>query len=105
MADATLYDDDPSLPARPDRAFLHLLATVPGSFSGVSHAAAMGDGALACADLAKQDSEDRIVGTLTGRHLSRFESYVVAEFAAQYLCPNEVAQQASDMQQALLDGP
>jgi hypothetical protein len=105
VADATLYDDDPSLPTQPHQAFLHLLTTVPGSFSGVSRTAAMSDGDLACADLAKQDSEARIVSTLTGRHLSDFESYVVAEFAARYLCPKEVPQQTSDMQRALLDGP
>jgi hypothetical protein len=105
LADATLYDNDPSLPKQPDRAFLHLLTTVPGSFSGLSRAATMGDGALACADLATGGSEARIVGALTGRHLSDFESYVVSEFAARYLCPREAVQQNADIQQALLDGP
>jgi hypothetical protein len=105
LADATLYDDDPSLPTQPEQAFLHLIRTVPGSFSGVSGAAAVGDGHLACAGLAKRESEARIESRLTGRHLSDFESYVVSEFAARYLCPMETAQQTSDMQQALLDGP
>ncbi|MGO8825778.1 MAG: family 43 glycosylhydrolase [Acidimicrobiales bacterium] len=104
VADATLYDDDPSLPTQPRRAFLHLLTTVPGSFSGVSSAAAIGDGQLACTDLAMDDSEARIVGALTGRHLSDFESYVVSEFAARYLCPKEMTEQTSDIQEALLDG-
>jgi hypothetical protein len=59
---------------------------------------------LACADLARQDSAAQIVGSLTRRHLTDFESYVVSEFAAQYLCPKMMTQQSSDMQQALLDG-
>ena len=41
LADATLYDDDQSLPPQPQQAFLHLIRTVPGSFPGVSGAAAV----------------------------------------------------------------
>ncbi len=106
MAEAELYYDDPSLPKQPKKAYTHLISSVPvpGAFAGVSAQQAIGAGELACAGLAKQDSPSELVASLTGRGLTDFESYVVVEFAAQYLCPKESAQESSDMYQALLAG-
>lgn len=105
MAEATLYDDDPSLPRQPRPAYLRLIKTIPGYFTGVGNSQAVSDGELACADLTKQDSEAQIVASLAARHLIPFESYVVAQFVAGYLCRSEEPQQSSDIQQALLTGP
>ena len=105
MAEATLYKGDPRLPSQTRQAFLHLISTVPGSFSDDSKASELRDGALACTSLGRQEGASQIVGKLAARHLTDFESYVVTEFGAQYLCPKELTQESSDMQQALLDGP
>jgi hypothetical protein len=106
MAEAELYYQDPKLPKQPDKAYSHLISTVPvpDAFNGVSHQMALSDGQAACAELGKQDGPSRLLALLTRRGLTDFESYVVAEFAAQYLCPSEVSRDASDMQQALLAG-
>jgi hypothetical protein len=107
MADAEFYYQDPSLPKQPDRAYTHLISTipVPGAFAGVSTQKALDDGQVACTGLAKQDGPSKLVALLTARGLTDFESYVVAEFAAKYLCPSQVPRDASDMQRALLAGP
>jgi hypothetical protein len=105
VAEATLYKGDPDLPPQPRQAFLHLIATVPGSFSDDSKTSELSDGALACTSLAKHEGATQIVGKLATRHLSDFESYVVTEFGARYLCPKELTQESSDMQHAMLDGP
>ena len=106
LADATLYYDDPSLPSQHLQAYLRLIATVPvpGSFVRLSSRVAVGDGRLACTVLAKQESVGQLIDALEGRHLTAFESYVVTEFAADYLCPNERPQASSDLQQARLGG-
>jgi hypothetical protein len=70
----------------------------------VSAQEAVSDGQSACAGLARQDGPSKLVALLTQRRLTEFESYVVAEFAAQYLCPSEAPREASDMQRALLAG-
>ncbi len=105
MAEDTLYAGDPALPMQPRQAFLDLIRTVPGSFSDDSSASAVRDGELACADLARQENAAQVVRSLAARDLTTFESYVVTEFAAEYLCSSEVPQTTSNMQQALLDGP
>jgi Glycosyl hydrolases family 43 len=104
MAEAELYDDDPSLPKQPDKAYSHLISTVPvpGAFAGVSTRHALSAGELACTGLAKEDTASQLVTALAGRGLSAFESYVVMEFAARYLCPKEGAQETSVMYRALL---
>jgi len=43
--------------------------------------------------------------SLTQRHLTDFESYAVAEFGTEYLCPNEIPGGSSLMENALLHGP
>ncbi len=106
MAEGELYYDDPSLPKQPKKAYTHLISTVPvpGAFVGVGAQAAISAGELACTGLAKQDDSSQLVASLAGRGLTTFESYVVVEFAAQYLCPKESSQESSDMYQALLAG-
>lgn len=106
MAEAELYYDDPSLPKAPDEAYTHLISTVPvpGAFAGIGAREAIGDGEVACTGLAKQEDPSQLVRSLTRRGLTAFESYVVAEFAARYLCPKESPQESSDMYQALLGG-
>ncbi len=106
MAESELFYGDPSLPKQPDKAFTHLISTVPvpGAFAGVSAGQAMSDGELACSGLARQDDSTQLVASLKRRGLTAFESYVVAEFAARYLCPKESPQESSDMYQALLGG-
>ncbi len=91
MAEAELYYDDPSLPKQPKKAYTHLISTVPvpGAFVGVGAQTAISVGELACTGLAKQDDSSQLVASLAGRGLTTFESYVVVEFAAQYLCPKE----------------
>jgi glycosyl hydrolase family 43 len=106
MAEAELYDEDPSLPKQPEKAYTHLISTVPvpGAFARLSAQKAISDGEVACAGLAKQDGPSKLVASLNGRGLTDFESYIVAEFGAQYLCPSQVPREASDMQRALLAG-
>lgn len=102
VAEATLYDGDPSLPSQPSQAYLDLIENLSGSFSDTTDSAALGDGQLVCAGLARQESIPTILHTLQSRQLTDFESYVVSEFAARYLCPSELPQGISDMQQFLL---
>jgi hypothetical protein len=104
MAEGELYYEDPSLPKQPEKAYTHLISTVPvpGAFTGVSARRAISDGQVACTGLAKRDESSKLVASLEGRGLNDFESYVVTEFAAQYLCPSEVSRESADMEQALL---
>jgi hypothetical protein len=106
MAEAELYYVDPSLPKQPKKAYTHLISNVPvpGAFAGVSSQQAISAGELACTGLDKQEDPSQLVASLAGRGLTAFESYVVSEFAAQYLCPKEEPQETSDMYQALLAG-
>ncbi len=107
MADAELYYEDPSLPKQPQKAYTHLVSTVPvpGAFAGVSAQKAIGLGELACTGLSHHDDSSQLVASLSDRGLDDFESYVVTEFAAQYLCPKDTLQESSDMHQALLTRP
>ena len=104
LAEATLYDGDPSLPASPRQAYLALIATIPHSLGSIPSNGALGEGELSCRDLAEHKSLRQIVPALGARHLDHFDSYVVAEFAAHYLCPGEEPQVTSDMQQLLVGG-
>ncbi len=36
------------------------------------------------------------------RHLTLFQSYVVSEFAAQYLCPKQLPHALTDLRRALV---
>jgi hypothetical protein len=105
LAEGTLYYGDPHLPARPPAAFLQLLRTVPGAFADESDGTAVDDGLLACLGLSKRHDAAQIVSSLTARGLTAFESYVVAEFAAEYLCTNQLAHALTDIRRALMNGP
>jgi hypothetical protein len=77
---------------------------VPGTFTGVSTAAALSDGHLACKDFAKQEGDAAIQGSLANQHLSVFQSYVVSEFAAEYLCSTQLPHALTDLRTALIAG-
>ena len=66
MAEAELFYEDPSLPKQPDKAYDHLISTVPvpGAFSGVSAKKALSDGELACTGLARQDGSSTLTASL-----------------------------------------
>jgi hypothetical protein len=104
LAEGTLYFGDPHLPVRSRAAFLRLLRTVPPSFTDESDATAVHDGLLACLGLSKRQSAAQIVASLTARGLTVFESYVVSEFAAEYLCTNQLPTALADIRRALVDG-
>ena len=106
MAESELFFDDPTLPKGPRQAYTHLISTVPvpGAFAGVSATQAVSDGRLACTGLATQADVPALVASLAARGLDAFEAYVVMEFAARYLCPGQVPQATSDMEEALLAG-
>jgi hypothetical protein len=64
----------------------------------------MSDGRLACTDFAKQEGNAAIQDSLANRHLSVFQSYVVSEFAAEYLCPAQLPHALTDLRTALIAG-
>ena len=45
-----------------------------------------------------------VAASLEQRHLSVFQSYVVSEFAAEYLCPTQLPHALTDLRQALVAG-
>ena len=104
LAVEALYYQDPGLPSQPRAAYLHMVSIVPGTFTGVSTAAELSDGYLACTDFAKQEGNGAIQGALGQQHLSVFQSYVVSEFAAEYLCPTQLPHALSDLRNALVAG-
>ena len=55
-------------------------------------------------DLGQQQSTSAIAGSLGQRHLTRFQSYVVDEFAAQYLCPRQLPHALTDLRNTLVGG-
>jgi hypothetical protein len=81
-----------------------MVSIVPGTFTGVSAAAARSDGRLACTDFAHQDGPGAVQSSLGRRDLSAFQAYVVSEFAAEYLCPTQLPHALTDLRLALLDG-
>jgi Glycosyl hydrolases family 43 len=105
LAEAVLYFGDPDLPASPKSAYLTLLHKVPGAFSGVSDADVIAEGELSCRELARHDSAAQIELALGRQSLNGFESDLVAEFAAQYFCPDDTLQALSDLRQALGGSP
>ena len=104
LAVEALYYEDPDLPTQPQAAYLHMVSIVPGTFTGVSDAAALSDGRLACKDFAKQEGAAAVQQSLGQRHLSVFQSYVVSEFAAEYLCPTQLPHALTDLRTALVNG-
>ena len=56
----------------------------------MSDQATLSDGRLACSEFARQASDGAIAIALSQRHLTLFQSYVVGEFATQYLCPKQL---------------
>ena len=64
----------------------------------------MSDGRLACTDFAEQEGTSTVAASLEQRHLSLFQSYVVSEFAAEYLCPKQLPHALTDLRQALVAG-
>ena len=105
LAEGTLYFGDPHLPTQPAAAFLQLIKTVPGSFTNVSAKTAEDDGLVACLGLSQHKRAAQVVAMLTRHDLTVFESYVVAEFASEYLCTNQLSRALTDIQEALLNGP
>jgi hypothetical protein len=81
-----------------------MVSVVPGTFTGVSTAAELSDGRLACTDFAKREGNDAMQGSLAGQQLSVFQSYVVSEFAAEYLCPTQLPHALNDLRRALVNG-
>jgi hypothetical protein len=61
----------------------------------------LADGNLSCSELSKQEPAPTIVGSLRVRGLTAFESYVVAIFAATYLCDQFAPQALNDIRQIL----
>jgi Glycosyl hydrolases family 43 len=104
LAVEALYYQDPDLPSQPQAAYLHMVSVVPGTFTGISTAAELGDGRLACTDFARQEGTDSIRSALGQRHLNAFQSYVVSEFAAEYLCPALLPHALTDLRNALVAG-
>jgi len=105
LAEEALYYEDPGLPPQPRAAYLHMVSVVPGTFKGVSTQAELSDGNLACIDFARQESVSTVAGSLGQRHLSAFQSYVVGEFAAEYLCPKQLPHALTDLRRVLVNGP
>ena len=105
LAEAVLYDDDPNLPAEPRSAYLELLHKVPGAYSDDSDTSLLADGMLSCSDLGRDQSASQTLASLERRHLSAFESYLVAMLSTKYFCPEHVFQALVDVQQALANGP
>ena len=58
------------------------------------------DGRLTCDDLA-QHTAPQIEQSLNRQELDPFESYLVAEFASQYFCPQDALQAVRDLRQGL----
>ena len=104
LAEAGLYYEDPDLPSQPKAAYLRLISIVPGTFAGVSNTTALGDGQLACTDFAKREGPGTIFDSLTQRHLTAFQSWVVGAFSAEYLCPKQYPHALDDLRSALVDG-
>ena len=102
LAVEALYSNDPDLPSQAQAAYLHMVSVVPGTFTGIGNAAALGDGRLACTDFAHQEGVSAIAGSLAQRHLSAFQSYVVGEFAAEFLCPSQLPHALTDLRRALV---
>ena len=101
LAEAVLYYGDPNLPSSPTSAYLTLLHTVPGAFIGDSDASVVADGRLTCDDLAQHETALQIEQSLNRQELDPFESYLVAEFASQYFCPQDALQAVRDLRQGL----
>ena len=70
----------------------------------MSNQTALTDGQLACTDFAEQESPNAVTGSLAQRHLTVFQSWVVGEFAAQYLCPKQYPHALTDLRNALVEG-
>jgi hypothetical protein len=104
LAEAVLYYEDPALPAQPHQAFLALIHKVPGAFSDDANGTVVADAQLACRDLADFQNADQVVTSLTGRHLSTFESDLVAITATEYLCPQDNLQALKDLDTELNQG-
>jgi hypothetical protein len=104
LAEAVLYYADPVLPSQSQAAYLTLLHEVPGAFSDDSDTSVVADGSLSCRDLKARDSARQIAQSLSSRGLTPFESYLVAEFATEYFCPQYTAQALTDVRQTLVDG-
>ena len=102
LAVEALYYDDPGLPSQPQAAYLHMVSIVPGTFTGVSTQAKLSDGSLACTDFAQQKSPGAIQRSLEQRRLTAFQSYVVGEFAAEYLCSQQLPHALADLRSALV---
>jgi Glycosyl hydrolases family 43/Protein of unknown function (DUF732) len=103
LAEAVLYYDDPDLPSSAESAYLALLHKVPGAFTGVSDTTALADGQVSCRDLARDESAQLVQASLGRRGLSAFESDLVAEFSAQYFCPQDSLQAIRDLNEVLDD--
>jgi hypothetical protein len=101
LAEDVLYLGDPNLPASPTAAYVSLLRKVPDAFSSVTDTSIVADGQLTCRGLARHQTADQIEQSLGRQNLDPFESDLVAEFAAQYFCPQDTLQALLDLQQAL----
>ena len=94
LAEEALYYEDPDLPKQPAAAYLHLISVIPGTFTGVTDQAALGDGRLALPRI-RQAGERWCDRHLTSqRHLTLFQSYVVSEFAARVRLPEAASARA-----------
>jgi hypothetical protein len=104
LAEEALYYKDPDLPTQPQAAYLHMVSVVPGTLAGTNSQAAVSDGRLACSAFAEQEGTSSVAASLEQRHLSLFQSYVVSEFAAEYLCPKQLPHALTDLRHALVAG-
>lgn len=105
LATGVLYNEDPHLPAQPRSAYLEILKTMTGAFSGDSDGSVLSDGMLSCRDLGQHQSVGQMLRSLQERDLNPFEAYLVAIFSTKYFCSQYVPQALVDVRQSLVDGP
>ncbi len=105
LAEAALYYNDTDLPSQPSLAYLDLVRKVGQAFAGTTDASVLADGSLSCSELSKNEPAANVLRSLAARGLTPFQSYVVAIFAATYLCQQTAPQGLNDLRRVLAQGP
>ena len=64
----------------------------------------LADGDLACTDVTKKEVRSATTGQLAQHDLSLFQSYVLGEFATEFLCPKQLPNALTNPKSALVRG-
>lgn len=103
LAEAVLYENA-HLSSQPQQTYLALLHQVGRHWPDLNDDSAVADAELSCQALGRGQGASQVTRSLQQHALSKFQSYLVEIYSAEYFCPQSEPLAAKNIRQSLLEG-